>query len=173
MKMLQAARSQLLSALIYPVVLVRLATGVVSLIVFKVVPEFAKFYAQEKNGAALPMSTRMLVAFSTAIVNHAVLIASVLTGIGLIAFAWWRVPGNRKRFHATILRVPWFGKVARSFATAQVSRTLSTLLAGGIPLVNSLDVSAHAMGNRAMGENLADVAQQVREGRSLAGGRRR
>ena len=56
MKMLQSARSQLISALIYPLVLVLMASAVVSLIVFKVVPEFAKFYAQEKNGAALPMS---------------------------------------------------------------------------------------------------------------------
>ena len=64
---------------------------------------------------------------------------------------------------------PWFGSVARSFATAQVSRTLSTLLAGGIPLVNALDVASNAMGNRAMAEDLADASKQVREGSSLAG----
>ena len=169
MKMVASARSQLISALIYPVVLLMMATAVVSLIVVKVVPEFAEFYKQEKNGAELPLSTRMVVALSGWVMAHGIaLIIGIVALAGLI-YWWIRVPANRRRFHGMILRLPWFGSVARSFATAQVSRTLSTLLAGGIPLVNALDVASNAMGNRAMAEDLADASKQVREGSSLAG----
>ena len=67
-KVLASVRSHVISALIYPVVLVLLSAAVVGLIVFKVVPEFAAFYEQEGNGAALPMSTRIVVAISTNLV---------------------------------------------------------------------------------------------------------
>ena len=80
---------------------------------------------------------------------------------------WFRQPGQRKRLHAAILRLPYFGPLARTLATAQVSRTLATLLSGGIPLVNSLDIAAKSVGNQAIAEHLAIVAREVREGGSL------
>jgi type IV pilus assembly protein PilC len=71
--------------------------------------------------------------------------------------------------HAWVLKLPYFGPLARKFATAQVSRTLATLLSGGIPLVNALDIAAKSVGNRHIADHLAVVARQVREGGSLAG----
>jgi type IV pilus assembly protein PilC len=167
-KVLSSVRSRVVSALIYPAVLVALSIAVVGLIVFKVVPEFAAFYQQYGDGAALPMSTRIVVAFSNNLVGSGGLIlAALIAGIvGLIL--WFRQPGQRKRLHAAILRLPYFGPLARTLAVAQVSRTLSTLLSGGIPLVNSLDIAAKSVGNQAIAEHLAVVARQVREGGSLA-----
>ena len=66
----------------------------------------------------------------------------------------FRQPAQRRRLHAAILRLPYFGPLARRFATAQVSRTLATLLSGGIPLVNALDIAARATGNRSIGDHL-------------------
>ena len=168
-KVLASVRSHVVSALIYPVVLVALSILVVGLIVFKVVPEFADFYNQMGHGAQLPLSTRIVVAISTTLVGQAWYV-----GVGLIAIAigfvtWVRRPGQRKRMHALLLRLPLAGPLARTLATAQVSRTLATLLSGGIPLVNALDVAAKAVSNQAMSEDLSIVARQVREGSSLAG----
>jgi len=81
---------------------------------------------------------------------------------------WFRQPVQRRRLDAAILRLPYFGSLIRKFTTAQVSRTLATLLSGGIPLVNSLDIAARAVGNRSMAEGLTAVAKQVREGGSMA-----
>jgi type IV pilus assembly protein PilC len=67
-----------------------------------------------------------------------------------------------------MLKVPFFGFVARRYAVSQVARTIATLLGGGIPLVSALETSARSIGNRYMASELAVVAQQVREGRSLA-----
>jgi type IV pilus assembly protein PilC len=169
MKVLQSARSQVISALIYPVILLALSIVVVGLIVFQVVPEFAAFYAQFGQGAELPMSTRVVVAISNNLVASAGLIAVILAGTVTGLVLWLRRPEQRRRMHAAILRVPYFGPLARRFATAQTSRTLATLLFGGIPLVNALEISARATGNRAIAKHLGVVAQEVREGSSLSG----
>jgi type IV pilus assembly protein PilC len=167
-KVLNSVKSRVVSALIYPAVLVTLSIAVVGLIVFKVVPEFAAFYQQYGDGAALPMSTRVVVAVSNNLVGSGgIILAALIVGIvGVIM--WFRQPGQRRRLHAAILRLPYFGPLARTLAVAQVSRTLSTLLSGGIPLVNSLDIAAKSVGNQAIAEHLAVVARQVREGGSLA-----
>ena len=167
-KVLASVRSHVVSALIYPVVLVILSIAVVGLIVFQVVPEFAAFYSQEGNGAALPLSTRIVVAISTNLVaSSGVIFVGLAAAIGG-AWLWLRTAAAKKRLHKWILGLPFFGPLARKFATSQVSRTLATLLSGGIPLVNALDISAKAVGNRAIADDLAIVARQVREGGSLA-----
>lgn len=169
MKVILAARTQVISALIYPVILVILSIAVVGLIVFKVVPEFAAFYGQFGRGAELPWSTRIVVALSTSVVQSGALIAVALILLVSGTWLWFRQPSERKRLHASVLKLPYFGPLARRFATAQVSRTLSTLLSGGIPLVNALDIVAHSTGNKSVADHLGIVARQVREGSSLAG----
>jgi type IV pilus assembly protein PilC len=167
-KVLMAVRSNVVSALIYPAVLVVLSIGVVGLIVFTVVPEFAVFYEQFGQGADLPMSTRIVVAISTSLVGSGLPILGAIIAAVAGAVLWFRQPAQRRRLHAAILRVPYFGPLWRKFATSQISRTLATLLSGGIPLVNALDISARATGNKSISEHLVAVAKQVREGRSLA-----
>jgi type IV pilus assembly protein PilC len=149
-KTMMGVRSQVISALIYPAVLVALSVAVVAMIVFKVVPEFAEFYAQYGDGAQLPMSTRIVVAISTNLVSSAGVIAVGVIAAVAAAVMLFRQPGSRKRFDAALLRVPFFGPLTRKLATAQVSRTLATLLAGGIPLVNALDIAAKSATNRSI-----------------------
>lgn len=168
MKVIMSARSQVISALIYPVILLVLSIVVVGLIVFKVVPEFSAFYAQFGQGAELPMSTRLVVAISTNVAASAGLLLVGTLGVTALAVTWFRRPEQRRRLHAALLRLPYFGPLARRFATAQTARTLSTLLFGGIPLVNALEISARATGNQSIAAHLDGVAQQVREGASLS-----
>ena len=167
-KVLARTRSQVVSALVYPAVLVALSLVVVGLVVFKLVPEFAEFYAQYGPNAQLPLSTRLLVAVSTNVVGSAGLIALLVVGAVVSVAITLRSSGQRRRLHAAILTLPYFGPLARRFATAQVSRTLATLLAGGIPLVNAIEIAARSTGNQAVGESLRTVARDVREGGSLA-----
>ncbi len=169
-KVMMGVRSRVISALIYPVVLLLLSMVVVGLIVFKVIPEFGAFYAQYGDGAAdLPLSTRIVVTISETLVGYAGVIVGALATVGVLSVIWVRQAGQKRRLHAAILRVPFFGMLARKLATAQVSRTLATLLAGGIPLVNALDISAKAVTNQSIGDALLVVARRVREGGSLAG----
>jgi type IV pilus assembly protein PilC len=167
MKTIASVRSRLVSALIYPVVLLVVSAVVVGLIVFKVVPEFAAFYKGFSAAAELPASTQVIVAFSNLVLNNVVLILVALVVLTVSTYAWLRQPEQRRRFDSMLLRLPWFGPLSRKFSTAQVARTISTLLAGGIPLVNALDISAKSVGNRAVAKDLDVVAKEVREGMSL------
>jgi type IV pilus assembly protein PilC len=166
MKVISSVRSRLVSALIYPIVLLSLSVAVVGLIVFKVVPEFALFYSGF-GSAELPASTQIIVAFSSSVVDYFWLWLAAALVIGIGGGVWVRQPGQRRRLDSVMLKLPWFGPLSRKFSTAQVARTISTLLAGGIPLVNALDIASKSVGNRAVASDLDVVAREVREGASL------
>jgi type IV pilus assembly protein PilC len=165
-KVVSSVRRKTVSALVYPAILVLLSIIVVTVIVVKVVPEFGNFYNQ--FGKELPMSTRFIVGLSEFVTSYFVLI---IAGIALAFFSFWgwvRQPGQRRRLDAGLLRVPMIGPIAQKFSTSQGARTLATLLGGGIPLVNALEVTSRSLSNQHMAAQLTTAAQQVREGRSLA-----
>ena len=165
-KVVDAVRGKTISALIYPAILIGLALVLVSIISIKVVPTFSEFYSS--FGAQLPLSTRIIVGVSDFVRAQILLITVAMVG-GSIAFATWiRQPGQKARFDRLLLRVPGIGASVHKFATSQLARTLSTLLGGGIPLVNALDIAATSTGNRYMGRELEIVAQRVREGQGFA-----
>ena len=165
-KVIDTVRSKTLSALIYPAILIMLAIVLVGIIVIKVVPTFSEFYST--FGAELPLSTRIIVAVSNVVRSQMLLIAVAIVGIAFTFYTWIGQAGQKARFDRLVLRLPGIGASMHKFATSQVARTLSTLLGGGIPLVNSLDIAAKSTGNRYLGRELEVVAQRVREGQGFA-----
>jgi type IV pilus assembly protein PilC len=165
-KVVSGVRRKTVSALVYPAILVALSLVVVTVIVVKVVPEFGNFYNQ--FGKELPLSTRLIVGLSKFVTTYFALIFGGIAALVAAALWWVRQPGQRRRLHRLILKLPMLGGIAQKFSTSQGARTLATLLGGGIPLVNALEVTARSMGNLHMAGELTTAAQQVREGRSLA-----
>jgi type IV pilus assembly protein PilC len=165
-KVVEGVRRKTISALIYPAVLLVLSLIVVGILVLRVVPQFSGYY--EQFGADLPLSTRMIVAGSTFATTYIGLMVVVVASLSIAFWLWIKRPGQRQRFDRWVLRVPSLGPIARKFATSQASRTLATLLGGGIPLVNAIDVAARSIKNQYMAAELHTASQQVREGRSLA-----
>jgi type IV pilus assembly protein PilC len=97
--------------------------------------------------------------------------ALVVLGAAAVAggtFFWLRQAGQQSRFDRLLLGVPGLGSIARKFSTSQMARTLATLLGGGLPLVNALDIAARSVGNRHIAGQLAIVGSRVREGESFA-----
>jgi type IV pilus assembly protein PilC len=165
-KVISGVKRKTISALVYPAILLALACIVVAIIVLRVVPEFGAFYNQFDR--ELPLSTRIIVSFSNFAVAY---FFFVVLGVAALVFgfvAWLKRPGSRRRFDKWMLGVPTLGPIAQKFATSQATRTLATLLGGGIPLVNAIDVSARSIGNQYLAQELTKAAQQVREGRALA-----
>src|SRR5207247_85317 len=115
----------------------------------------------------LPFATRALMAFATAVRDNLVWILLVLIGGGVAAAAWLRREGSGVVVDRFLLRVPYVGGLMRMYATSQLARSLSTLLAGGLPLLNAMEVAAASVGNRAMAAAAAGAAPQIREGKSL------
>jgi len=165
-KIIATLKRKVISALVYPAILITLALVLVSIIVLKVVPAFADFYAG--FGAQLPLATRAIMAVSTFIREDFLLIAIAVVAGGAAMFLWLRQAGQQARFDYVLLTLPGFGQVARKFSTSQMARTLATLLGGGLPLVNALDIAARSVGNRYMAGQLDIVATRVREGESFA-----
>ena len=165
-KVVSGVKRKTISALVYPAILLVLSCIVVAIIVLRVVPEFGAFYSQ--FGRDLPLSTRLIVSFSNFAGTYFFLMVAGAVGVVLAFLAWLKRPGNRRLFDRWTLSIPMVGPIAQKFATSQAARTLATLLGGGIPLVNAIDVSARSIGNQYMAHELTSAAQQVREGRALA-----
>ena len=166
-KIIQTVKSKTISALVYPSILIGLAVVLVSIIVLKVVPAFSDFYAT--FGAELPLVTRIIVRISEFLRSQLYLVLAALVLGVLAVLAWIRQPGQKARFDFLILKLPVLGQVAGKFSTSQMARTLATLLGGGLPLVNALDIAARSVGNQYMASQLDVVSARVREGESFAG----
>jgi type IV pilus assembly protein PilC len=153
------------SASVYPIVLLTMMVGLVSILVVYVIPQFRAFY--EGLGAELPLATRMLLAFATTVRAHLVWIVLGVALLVLLLVSWLRKEGSGVTLDRALLRLPYFGGLMRMYATSQLTRTLATLLAGGLPLLNALEVAAASIGNRAMARAVGTATGRIREGASL------
>jgi type IV pilus assembly protein PilC len=166
-KIIANVKRKTVSALIYPAILVSLAIVLVTIIILKVVPAFSDFYVS--FGADLPLVTRIIVRASDFVGRYFLLLAFGIGAAVIAIVGWVRRPGQQARFDHLILRLPMLGQIASKFATSQMARTLATLLGGGLPLVNALDIAAKSVGNQFMAGQLEVVSARVREGESFAG----
>jgi type IV pilus assembly protein PilC len=165
-KVVDTVRKKTISAMVYPAILITLAVVLVMIIVLKVVPTFADFY--ESFGSELPLSTQMIVAVSDLVRFNFPLLLAGTAAVALAFYTWIHRPGQRANFDRLLLSLPVVGTSMHKFATSQLARTLATLLGGGIPLVNALEIASRSTGNRHMGREMEIVAQSVREGQGFA-----
>jgi type IV pilus assembly protein PilC len=161
----QTLRKKAVSAAIYPAVLLSMMVGLLVIMLVFVIPNFQSFY--EGLGAELPLPTRVLLAVATTVRSNLTWIVLAIAGLLALATLWLRGEGRGVALDAALLRLPYFGGLMRMYATSQLMRTLSTLLAGGLPLVNALEVSAASIGNRAMAKAVGSASSRIREGASL------
>jgi type IV pilus assembly protein PilC len=165
-KIIATLWKKIVSAMVYPAILITLAFGMLALIILKVVPAFADFYAS--FGAELPFVTRMIVGVSNFVRGQLVFILIALAALMTAAVLWIQQPQQRLRIDRWILRIPLLGPIAAKFATSQMARTLATLLGGGLPLATALEIASRSVGNQHIAAQLGTVNTRVREGESFA-----
>jgi type IV pilus assembly protein PilC len=165
-KVIGTVKKRTISALIYPAILVTMMLVLVGIIVIKVVPAFSEFYGTFET--ELPLSTRIILAVSGVVTTHLWAILGATAAGAVVAWLWARAPGQRAHLHRLILQLPWIGESVRKFGTAQLARTLATLLGGGVPLVNAIEIGVRSMSNRYLAAELDEVRQRVQEGQSFA-----
>ncbi|HVZ20341.1 MAG TPA: type II secretion system F family protein [Vicinamibacterales bacterium] len=165
-KIIGAVRKRTISALIYPAILVTMMMVLIGIIVLRVVPAFSEFYGSFDR--QLPLSTRIIVGISNAVVTNLALIVVAVAAAIVGGYVWARQPGQRERIDRMLLAIPGIGRTMQKFATAQLARALATLLGGGIPLVNALEISVRSMSNRYMARELDRSRRRVQEGESFA-----
>ncbi|HYS78873.1 MAG TPA: type II secretion system F family protein [Candidatus Dormibacteraeota bacterium] len=164
-KTILTLKRKVTSALIYPAILCVLMIGLIAILILFVVPKFTDFY--KDMGADLPLLTRLLISVSVFVTHKAVLLAAVLLAAAMAFRAWLRTAAGRLALDRIMVRVPIIGGVFHRFAVSRFTRTLGTLISGGIPVVTALGMSARAVGNRDFESKLLEVERKVREGSSL------
>lgn len=160
-----AVRRKVVSALVYPAILLVFSLALIVLMVFYIIPKFDEFL--QDFGTELPLITRALLGTANFCSDNWQTILLVAVGAG-VGFALW---SRSERGHVAIdrmkLRLPLVGGIFHDYAQNRFTRTLATLQAGGIPLVTSLELSARAVGNAVFEQRLLGVAARVREGEAL------
>jgi type IV pilus assembly protein PilC len=163
MRLLLDARRRVVSALVYPAVLVGLSIAMMVIMAIYVVPKFMGFFAE--MGTDLPLVTRIVLAVSTfASQNWPVLLIGSVGGWYLFR-QWGKTTLGRVAIDRAKLQVPFLGPVLHRFALSEFCRSLSTLLAGGIPLVPAFEIAATSVGNVHVRSRLEPTIQMVREGK--------
>jgi len=160
-------RKKILASLVYPTLLISVAIVIVTYLVTAVIPKFALLYRD--LGAELPTPTRLLIALT---VDYRFVFLGVVAAMALAAvavFLWSRSEEGGTAFDRLKFRLPVIGDTLLKFQVAQFSRTLSTLLAGGTPLVAGLQTASDAITSKLLRATVGQATQMVREGESLHG----
>jgi type IV pilus assembly protein PilC len=165
LKLMLEARKKVISALIYPAVLVGLSFAMIVVMTIYVVPRFTVFF--EDMQVELPLLTRITLGISkVATANWPWLLGGLVLGV-LALRRWARTPTGREALDGAQLRIPLLGPVFKQFAVSEFSRSLATLLAGGIPLVQALEIAVASVGNRWVRRRVQPTIQLVREGKAF------
>src|SRR5579863_9333104 len=154
------------SAMIYPISVLTIAAGVITLLLWKVVPIFVTLF----NGldVDLPLPTRIVVALSNFVgsIYGLMIVIMLVAAIFALKF-WYGTPPGRMAIDTVILKLPVVGPVMRKIAVARFTRTLGTLISSGVPILEGLDITARTSGNAVVERAIAQTRKAVEAGRSL------
>jgi type IV pilus assembly protein PilC len=159
-------QSQVKSAMVYPIAVIVIAAVVVGVILWKVIPTFANLFAG--LGAELPLPTRVVIALSNGMVRFMPFIIAAIVA-GAFAFrSYYASESGRKVVDGVTLKLPVLGVLMRKIAVARFCRTLSTLLASGVSILEALDITARTSGNAVVEEAILTTRKSIERGETIA-----
>ncbi|MFN0168954.1 MAG: type II secretion system F family protein, partial [Bryobacteraceae bacterium] len=165
-KLALSVRKKVLVSLMYPSVLISLTLLLIVFLVTYVVPNFAELY--KNMSAELPAMTQVLIAVGTTARAYIILAVAAILGTVVMLRLWLRTDAGKEAWDRVLMRLPVVGDIWTKYQVAQFSRVLSTLLTGGIPLVQGLDTAAESLGTMVLRRALDKAGKLVREGQPLS-----
>src|SRR5688572_30422804 len=159
-------KSQVQSAMIYPIAVIVIAGLVVGVILWKVIPTFASLFVG--LGATLPMPTRIVIALSNGLVQFMPFVIPAFLALGFGFRTFYASPGGRRFVDAAVLKMPVLGNLMRKIAVARFCRTLSTLLASGVSILEALDITARTAGNAIVEDAIMLTRKSIEGGDTIA-----
>ena len=159
-------KSQVKSALIYPVSIIIIAALVVYIILWKVIPVFAQLFAG--MGGEMPALTRMVISASNFVGSYSPFIVLIVVFGGVAINRWHNTPHGKRILDNLLLRIPVIGMLLRKIAVARFCRTLGTLTASGVPILDGLEITAKTAGNAIIEDAIMAVRKSVEEGKSVS-----
>jgi len=161
-----ALRSRITSALVYPIFMFLVGSGVLLFMMTYVIPRIAKIFEESKR--ALPIMTIVMISLSHFIIEYFFVLIIMFAGVGFMIIRFRRTQRGKELFDRLLLRIPIFGKVAKMVAISRFTRTLGTLIGTGVPLLEALEIGEAVVGNSVYVQALRSVRENVREGTSFA-----
>ena len=158
-------KGKVMTALLYPIILLALAIGVLVFLLVFFIPRFQTIF--EGFGATLPLLTQIIVGVSEFMRSYGLL---MLVGIGVCAYlirSWFISEKGRRIWEGWVLRAPIVGPLVAQFAMARFTRMLGTLLGAGVPLINGLNVARRSIGNQILVDAVSNSIDRVKEGKPL------
>jgi type IV pilus assembly protein PilC len=165
-KRMLAVRRKLTTALIYPALVMIFVIAVLLLFIFYIIPNFTQMYSDQ--AASLPRLTTFLISLTQSLTQYAPLLFTGILGVGVGLYLWQKKDSGKTKLDTIKLKLPIIGSLVTQYTIAQLTRTLATVLRGGIPLVQALDTTAEAINNKIIAKGLNEVRKFVTEGISLA-----
>jgi type IV pilus assembly protein PilC len=162
-------RSQVRSAMFYPIAILIVAIGVIAVMLIKVIPTFENMYKDMGGGAKLPAATRVVMNISHGFVDRWYLFVGGLIGLVVVVTVMRRTPRGREIWDRMMLNVPVIGPVLRKIVVSRFTRTLGTLLSSGVPILDALDICAKTAGNRVVMNGINKARDKISEGHDMAG----
>jgi type IV pilus assembly protein PilC len=162
----QALKRKVKGALVYPIVVVLVAVGILSFIMIKIVPQFQKIF--DDFGSELPPMTVLLIDISKLVVNYWYLLPLVPRGVVLVIRAIKLVPYGRFGWDLFALKVVVFGQLVEKNILSRASRTLGTLLASGVPILEALNITKETSGNMMFERLFQKSSDAIRDGDAIA-----
>ena len=162
----ESLRRKVKGALVYPVVVVCVAVGILTFIMLKIVPQFKKIF--DDFGSTLPDMTQVLINISTWVANYWYLIPAIPFGINLIIKAIKLIPYGRFGWDLFTLKMPIFGQLVEKNILSRSARTLGTLLASGVPILEALNITKETSGNMMFERLFGKVSDSIRDGEAIA-----
>ncbi len=166
LKLMIALRQKVTKALAYPAFLVVVGIAVVGFLLSYVMPTFVSVYGE--SSATLPTATRFLIAAIHIGEAQLIPVAIVIGAATVLGRGWYQTPAGRLSVDRQMLRLPLLGVILVQHHTIQLTRTLATVLAGGTPLVEALEIARGAVSNRFVSRGLVSAVNEIREGSTLA-----
>jgi type IV pilus assembly protein PilC len=160
-------KGEVKSAMIYPVAVIIIATVVVAAILWKVIPTFAAMFAG--LGAQLPLPTRVVIALSNYVVAYGWIGLLALGGLFYAFKSYYATNNGRHVIDRIFLKMPILGDILRKVAVARFCRTLSTLLASGVPILDGLDITARTAGNAIIEDAIQTTRSGIERGETVSG----
>ncbi len=158
--------SQVKAALIYPVSIIVIAALVVFIILWKVIPVFAQLFAG--LGSEMPLLTRIVISASNFVADYFFLILALIVAGYIAINRWHRTPHGRRILDGLLLKIPVVGMLLRKISVARFCRTLGTLTASGVPILDGLEITGKTAGNAIIEDAVMAVRKSVEEGKTIS-----
>jgi general secretion pathway protein F len=166
MERAETLRQTIVSSMVYPIMLMIIATSVILVMLLFVVPQFESLFSDA--GAKLPFMTQVVMGASHAVQNYG-LVGSILAAVAVFLLVRWiRQPAVKRIVDRQLLNAPVIGAVIRNAETARFARTLGSLLDGGVPLASALVIAQRSIANLHMSEAVDRVSSGLRQGGGLS-----